>query len=451
MHELEVFVAKRCPRGLAAVVVLGLVSCGTHPSTPSSGTSTASGAGPPPAAAAQPAPPGGDASTPAAPPGARPSDAELAGLTRANNAFAFALWSKLASPSGDFAYSPLSVELALAMTWLGARGQTAAQMKQVLGFDVTAADAADLAGRYTRSLGGPVTIRAANRLFGDKTYRFEPSFLDASARYFGAPLEALDFRRAVEASRARINQWVAAETRDRIKDLIPAGGVSADTRLVLVNAIYFLADWDRPFTKQATRPAPFHTSATAQHDVPTMHQRLHASFTEDDAASVIDLPYVGGGFAMTIVLPKQIDGVAAIERGLSAQRFAAWIAAESTADVDLALPRFTIDPPGAVDLRTALEGLGMPDAFECRKADFTGIARPAGELCITHVFHKAFVKVDEKGTEAAAATAVTVTRSAVPGGQPKQFHADHPFLFFLRDAGSNTILFAGRVADPVAK
>lgn len=249
---------------------------------------------------------------------------------------------------------------------------------------------------------------------------------------------------------------MAGETRDRIKDLIPAGELTSETRLALVNAIYFLGDWAEPFKKEATSPEAFHTSATAKHDVALMHQHLHASFADDGTVSVLDLPYADGGFAITFVLPRKIEGLAAVEAWLSAEGFGTSIAAETSTDVIVALPRFTIDPPVPMRLGTALVSLGMTDAFDRHAADFTGIANPPSpddRLVLSKVFHKAFVKVDEKGTEAAAATAAVMVcaGAARPTEPPKQFRADHPFLFFLRDARTSTILFAGRVADPVVK
>ena len=340
------------------------------------------------------------------------------------------------------------------MTWLGAKGDTATQMKKTLGFESAADSAGDVVGRYTKSLGGPVTIRVANRLFGEKTYSFEKVFLDATSKDFDAPLDPLDFKGAADPSRILINQWVASQTNDRIKDLLPKGVVTPDTRLALVNAIYFLGDWREPFTKKATRDAAFHTTSAAQHDVPTMHETIGATFAEDDDVSVVDLPYKGDGFTMTFVLPKKVDGLDAVEKKLSADVFDKWIGAMASVRVDIALPKFTIDPAEPTSLGDALVSLGMKDAFDAGKADFTGIANPpspADRLFISKVFHKAFVKVDEKGTEAAAATAVLMeVGGAAPSKPPKEFHADHPFLFFLRDAKSHTILFAGRVADPVA-
>jgi serpin B len=267
----------RLPTPVATLTLLTLAACGPDPSTPPSGVPSAS-VTPPPGSATSSSTPLASASTtttakpnepPAPPAGPRPSDADVKKFAKANNTFAFALWSKAAEKKGDVAFSPFSAETALSMAWLGAKGETAAQMKKALGFDVSAADAADIGGRFAKSLGGPVTIRVANRLFGEKTYSFDKNFLDTTNKDFGAGLEPLDFKNAADPSRVHINQWVAGETHDRIKDVIPPGGVSGETRLVLVNAIYFLGDWEEQFKKESTQPAAFHTTETAKPRSPT--------------------------------------------------------------------------------------------------------------------------------------------------------------------------------------
>ncbi len=339
---------------------------------------------------------------PAPPPGPRPSDAELTKLTKANNTFAFALWPAIAQKPENFAFSPFSIESALTMTWLGAKGDTAAQMKKALAFDGPASEAADIGGRYARSLGGLVTVRVANRIFGDQSTHFEKAFLDATEKYFGAPLEPVDFANSPDPSRVHINDWVAAQTNDRIKDLIPQGAVTSDTKMALVNAIYFLGDWDRPFKKEATSPAPFHTTTAAAHDVPMMHAHEQVAFAEDDAVSVIDVPYDGEKFAMTFVLPKKVDGLAAVESKLSNEAFDGWIHAYRGTMVNITLPKFTIDTPSPLSLGDALQSVGIKNAFDKGKSEFEGMAAapsPDARLFIGKVFHKAFVKVDEKGTE----------------------------------------------------
>ena len=390
---------------------------------------------------------------------APPGVVDAGGFAKSSNALGLDLYAKARAQPGNLALSPISIASALTMTWGGARGETAAQMKKVLHAEGESGPAMDVAGALLASFGGEgskVTLRVANRLFGEKTYRFEPSYLDHTRAAFGAPLEALDFRGDAESSRAHINDWVAGQTQDRIKNLIPQGGVDADTRLVLTNAIYFLGDWMTPFAKDATRPAAFHVTASASRDVPTMNQESHFRFAATDGVEVLELPYEGGDVAMTFVLPDAPDGLDAVEKRLSTATIDAWTAAMKPQQVNVALPKFEINPAASLSLGDTLKELGMPIAFDASKADFTGMSTPrnAGErLEITKVFHKAFVKLDEKGTEAAAATAVVISveSAIVPQGRAVEFKADHPFLFVMRHVKSGAILFMGRVSDPAAK
>ena len=421
---------------------------------PSSGNAPAPSAPPSPAASSAPTTEPTSASYDPQKPA--PSSAELAALAKSNNAFAFDFYAKARAQKGNLAVSPLSIHTALSMTWAGAKGETAAQMKKVLHAEGSADQALDTAGKLVNSLDAPgqkVTLRVKNRLFGDKAYTFEKSFLDHGKAAFGAALESLDFKHDFEGGRAHINGWIAVETRDRIKDLIPAGGLNSDTRLVLTNAIYFLGDWESQFNKDATRPAAFHATPGASKDVPTMNQVEHFKFAATDGVKLLEMPYEGGAFAMTLVLPDAPDGLDALEGRLSAKTFDGWVSALKHERVVVALPKFEVNPASSLSLGDILVSMGMPVAFDRDHADFTGIANPpspADRLYISKVFHKAFVKLDEKGTEAAAATAVVMARagSAAPSKPPAEFRADHPFLFVLRDLRSGMILFVGRVADP---
>jgi serpin B len=390
---------------------------------------------------------------------ASPGVADVGSFAKSSNALGLDLYAKARVRPGNLALSPISIASALTMTWGGARGETAAQMKKVLHAEGESGPAMDVAGELLRSLGGDgskVTLRVANRLFGEKTYAFDAAYLDHTKAAFGAPLEALDFRGDAESSRVHINDWVAGQTQDRIKNLIPQGGVDADTRLVLTNAIYFLGDWMTPFTKDATRPAAFHVTASASHDVPTMSQESRFRFASTDGVEVLEMPYAGGDVAMTFVLPDAPDGLDAVEKRLSPETIDAWTSAMKPEQVNVALPKFEIDPAASLSLGDTLKELGMPLAFDASKADFTGMSSPRnpGErLQISKVFHKAFVKLDEKGTEAAAATAVVISveSAIVQRKPPAEFKADHPFLFVLRHVKSGAILFMGRVSDPAAK
>jgi serpin B len=293
-------------------------------------------------------------------------------------------------------------------------------------------------------------LAVANRLFAEQRYEFEAPFLALARETYRAPLEDMDFRGASEAARVRINDWVAERTRDRIRDLIPAGGVDDTTRMVLTNAIYFRARWMTQFDPNATHEAEFFApSGTVR--TPTMYLDGELSIGSVDGVQILEMPYVGDELSMWIVLPDSRTGLAALEQSMSPERIASWASALQRRQVQVALPKVTIDPPEPIDLASALGEMGMRDAFTPRVADFTAMANPQNpdeRLYISAVFHEAFVAIDEEGTEAAAATAVVMAEgdAAMPDGVP--FIADHPFLFLIRDQQSGAILFLGRVVDP---
>ncbi|MBI4953398.1 MAG: serpin family protein [Myxococcales bacterium] len=400
--------------------------------------------------------PSGPAPTQLPPPAAKvepggPSDAAVA----AANQLGMDLYAKLRSAPGNLAYSPASIAVALGMTYAGARGETAAEMKRALHLPD---DAEALHGGFATVLaayqaepdkGAPI-IRVVNRLFGEKTLAFEPAFGALTTRRYGAPLDPCDFLGAAEAEQKRINDWVARETAGRIANLLPAGAVTGTTRLVLTNAVYFKGAWTNAFEKSATRPEAFKGAGGKTADVPMMHDVGRARFGKAEGVALLELGYQGGGFATLFVLPDDEGGLGALEERLSAAALRDWVAALTYEQVDIALPRFKVDPPATLRLKPLLAALGMPSAFDEARADFAGLA-PVPGLHIDDVYHRAFVAVDEEGTEAAAATAVVVagSASAAAPGPPKQvFRADHPFLYFVRDTKSGLVLFAGRVAMP---
>ena len=362
---------------------------------------------------------------------------------QANNMFAFELWQRTAR--GNLAVSPASLSFALAMVAAGASGDTAAELQHVLnGAELDAwakLAAAILDPKRT------LELRMANRLFGDRAYSFEQGFLDRT-RALGAPLEALDFR--TPQARAAINDWVSRRTNGKIVDLLPDGAVGPMTRLVLANAIYFGAEWRTKFKREMTRDAPF-TTAAEKIMTPTMHATASYRLAKLDGITMLEMPYKGDAL-MYIVLPDRADGLADVERRVDAAAFARWRAALVGQRVAVALPRFTIDAPAALELSPLLAALGMPSAFDPRRADFSAMAKrsdPREQLYLAAVFHKAFVKVDEKGTEAAGATAaVMAERGAMP--QPAtSFAADRPFVFAIVDA-TGIVLFLGRLEDPLS-
>lgn len=385
-----------------------------------------------------------------------PTAQESAGLAASSNAFGTDLYARLRKQPGNLAFSPGSITLALAMTWAGARGDTATEMSRVLHFSGSQTELVNSAAHQLSTWKDPsrttYTLHVANRLFGEKSYSFDPSFIKLTGEAFQAPLEPMDFRGAPEPGRQRINGWVASETKDRIKDLIPLRAIDSDTRLVLVNALYFLGDWASPFGRERTRKLPFFVTPGGSKDVPMMNQVASFKFAASDGVKVLEMPYRGNELAMTFVLPDDKGGLDALEQQLTADRLGAWIAALKNERVQVTLPIFEIEPDAPLSLGKTLQEMGMKLAFDSQRADFTGIASPpspANRLVIGAVFHKAFVKVNEKGTEAAAATAVVMPRGAKLNTAPaNEFRADHPFLFFLRDTRSGMILFMGRVSEP---
>jgi serpin B len=376
-------------------------------------------------------------------------------LARSSNAFAFDLYQRLRRKPGNLVVSPASITTALTMPWGGARGETAAQMRKVLHLDGTADEVMTTSGRLSLLLQSPVrpvVFRIANGLFVEKSCQLAPAYLQMIRRAFGAPAESLDFKQAPDRSRLRINQWVESKTEHHITDLIPPSGVGTDARLVLANAIYFRGRWEIPFEPEMTSPEPFHLTASRTKDVPTMHYSGFFRVAQKDGVTALAIPYKQGQFSMVFLVPDKIEGLAAVEEALGEKKLVALISTLKPESVDLALPKFEVNPDASLSLGEDLKALGMPLAFDRAKADFTGIAtfsNPADRLVLAKVFHKAFVRVDEEGTEAAAATTL---RIAEPLGldiePPRVLKVDRPFLFLIRDNASGLILFLGRVSDP---
>lgn len=379
-----------------------------------------------------------------------------AALARSSNAFGLDLYQRLRQTPGNLVVSPASITTALTMPWSGARGETEAQMRSVLHLEGTADEVITTSGQLSRALqdpARPIVFSIANQLFAEKTYKLVPAYVEKTRAAFGAPVESLDFKRAPNPSRIKINRWVESKTERRIKDLIPQDGIEADTRLVLVNAIYFLGDWAIPFDREDTRPAPFHLTASETKAVPTMHREGGFRIAQRDGVTALDIPYKGSELSMVFLIPDEIEGLAAVEAALDTKKLDALLSSLTGELVLLALPKFEVNPGDSLSLGEDLKALGMRLAFDRDRAHFTGIAdppNPADRLVLAKVFHKAFVRVDEKGTEAAAATAVMGVMAGFGGGGggPRLVKVDRPFLFLIRDNASGLILFLGRVSDP---
>ncbi|MGZ3453388.1 MAG: serpin family protein [Polyangiales bacterium] len=376
-------------------------------------------------------------------------------LAQGNLAFAQGLYGQLAKGKDENVFfSPISVTYALSMTYAGARGDTAKEMREALHFTLpdasvhAALDALDLtlASRGKGAMGKDgeaFRLRVVNSVWGEKTTSFEAPFLDTLATDYGAGINLVDFVGAPDPSRVKINGWVEKETEGRIKDLLGPGTVDASTKMVLVNAVYFNGAWMNPFTDGATANATFHAKS-GDVSVPTMHTAEKFPYAKGADYEAIALPYQDPSLELLVVMPTDL---ASFEGGLDAAKLSSIGDALASKEIELAFPKFKIAGE-AISLTKVLEALGIHRAFSFAEADFTGIQK-AGGLAISDVLHKAFVEVDEKGTEAAAATAVVVGDLSI-SDPPIKVSVDRPFAIFLRDKPTKTILFAGHVTNPAS-
>jgi serine protease inhibitor len=379
-------------------------------------------------------------------------DADLNAAISGNTAFALDLYQQLRTEKGNLFYSPFSISEALAMTFAGARGETEKQMAKALHFDLPQAqlhpafNAIDLAlasrGKgASGSDGAGFRLNVSNALWGQTGYTFEAPLLDTLALNYGAGMHVVDFRGAADGSRTIINDWVADRTEDRIKDLMPKDSISSDTRLVLTNTIYFNAAWAAPFESSKTKLAPFTHRDGSKSDVQTMSATQDLAYGAGDDYAAVALPYERGELSMLLILPPQ-GGLDAFEASLTPARLTSIVDGLAGYSVSITMPRAKIE--SSFSLAEQLAKLGMTDAFT-DSADFSGI-NGKKDLSISAVVHKAFVTVSETGTEAAAATGVSVGVTSLP--PPAEIHLDHPYLFLIRDNATGSILFLGRVEDP---
>ena len=383
--------------------------------------------------------------------------ADLAALVAGNNAFALNFYRHAAAPGSNVFYSPYSISLALAMTWVGAKGETDIQIAQAMHFTLTREKlypAFNLLDQTLESRGtstdesdaGSLKLHIANALWGQKGYPFASEFLDVLAEYYGAGMNVLDFRTNADGCRTTINQWISAKTENRINDLLPAGSVTAGTRLVLTNAIYFKGCWLDSFHRIDTRDTAFHLLDGSMVTSPLMFQHHRFNYTEGSDYQAVELPYHGNKVSMVVLLPASGD-FGTFEARLS-QALLDSISTDLTSRmVNMYLPKFGYTS-GSISLRQVLSGLGLPVAFSSQ-ADFTGMAA-TNELSIGDVIHKAFVTVDEYGTEAAAATGVVMVGTSIDTSPPIEFRIDRPFIFIIRDIETNAVLFIGRIVNPLA-
>jgi serpin B len=377
-----------------------------------------------------------------------PEDARA--VVKGNTEFALGLYDKLRTRDGNLFLSPYSISTALAMTYEGARGETADEMARALHFapdrDRLRAAFAALLAQTRPGKEGDYQLSVANALWGQRGFGFLPDFLNHTRESYGAGLREVDFIGSTEEARQVINAWVEQQTRGKIKDLLPPGVVTGDTRLVLTNAIYFKGFWAQQFKKSATKEETFHTPGGGSAKAPLMHQTGDFKYADGGDFQALEMPYRGQDLSMVVLLPKKANGLAALEAKLTASNLHAWLGKLRKQEVVVALPRFKMTR--SFGLKPTLEALGMRRAFIPGGADFSGMAGSVGrKLFIQAVVHKAFVDVNEEGTEAAAATGVAVGDKSEPP-PPPVFRADHPFVFLIRDNRSGSVLFTGRLTNP---
>jgi serpin B len=392
---------------------------------------------------------------------------------KATNQLAVDLHRQLATGNDNLCVSPYSIQNALAMTFAGADGDTRTEMAHVLHFPSEAsAVAASFASlqhsleemsaktaelvKKSKEFGGPsepIVLSIANKLFAQKGYAFRSAFLSLVKQNFGTAFEPLDFVTNASAATQHINRWVADQTNDRIRDLIPGGALDKTTRLVLANALYLKAPWASDFSENATQPEPFFVHGGGPRNIPMMQKRSERfGYAKREGFTVVSLPYAGNDLQFVVLLPDDVNGLGALESKLSGDMLGECTKLQ-TRDVDLHLPKFKLEPP-TMALAEKFEALGMKAAFDKPQgsANFDKMAprTPKDYLYISQIFHKTFIAVDEKGTEAAAATAVAMmagTALRSPPPPPIEVKVDRPFVYAIQHVPSGVCLFLGRVTD----
>jgi serpin B len=379
---------------------------------------------------------------------------DKAAVVESNNAFAVELYGQLRNQDGNLFFSPESISTALAMTYAGARGDTAAEMAKTLHFTLPPERLHPAMGALLSDLNAAhkgYQLRVADSLWAQQDYVFLPDFLKLTKSDYGAGFNKVDFKGATEAARLTINQWVEQRTDNKIKELLQPGVLDSLTKMVLTNAIYFKGDWRTAFPKAGTEDEDFHLSAARNVKAPLMHLSEGFDYFDGGTFQALAIPYKSGDLSMIVFLPKEIGGLPALEESLTASHMKQWLdQLHWVPKVILTMPKFKMTRQ--FGLAGTLGAMGMPRAFDPGNADFSGMTGNR-DLYISAVIHKAFIDVNEEGTEAAAATAVVMRGpTAMPPRfqlpPPPVFRADHPFVFLIRDNRSGGILFMGRVTDP---
>jgi len=373
-------------------------------------------------------------------------------VAEGNNRFAMDMYSQLKNESGNVFLSPFSISTALAMTYEGANGSTASEMSSVLHLPQNDTERREGYATLIYKInngGGKSELSTANALWLQKDRPLLGSYTQDVMQYYGGNTSLLDFRSDPEGSRSLINSWVENRTNDRIRNLIPEGLITPSTKLVLINAVYFKGEWVRQFNETDTEDGDFRTGILSSKKVRLMHSTDVFNYMENDKLQMLEMPYSGANLSMLVLLPKN-DDMGSLESSLSVDNLESWKQSLEEQSVQVYMPKFKFEK--SYMLGDTLQSMGMKQAFE-DSADFSKMTG-AKDLKIDVVVHKAFVEVDEKGTEAAAATAVIMgPTAAAPGHEPPPipvFRADHPFIFIIQEKASGSILFMGRVSDPSA-
>jgi len=375
-------------------------------------------------------------------------------VSEGNNRLAIDLYANLAKSDGNLFMSPYSISVALAMTYTGARGSTAAEMREVM--YVTVDDDQLLTGfewiinnMNQRGSTGDFRLAVANSLWGQIGVDFTDEFLGDNQRYYGSEIQQVDFASDPETARMIINKWVEEQTENRIRDLIYEGLLTPTTRLVLANAIYFKGVWQYQFVEDDTKEGNFTLSDGVQVTVPLMQQVETFGYYEQDGFQALSMRYLQSKLRMAVFLPLKTDGIKNFEQSITHENLDLWLRSldSSLERVNVTLPRFKVTD--SFSLSQTLKSLGMADAFDETLADFSGMTGNRN-FCVDEIVHKTFIDVDEVGTEAAASTAAAIRMTMAPNetGEPVAFRADHPFFFVIEDPETKTVLFMGRVSNP---
>ncbi|MCK5720465.1 MAG: serpin family protein [Thiomargarita sp.] len=368
------------------------------------------------------------------------------------NNFALDIYTQLhEAEQANLFFSPYSISSAFAMVYAGAKGETKKQMATALNFNENQnihLGFSDLEKNLTSQNNYQLNI--ANALWGQKGFSFLVEFVDLVGQYYGAKLKSVNFKKSPEQARQTINQWVSNNTSQKIKELLVEGVLTQQTKLVLTNAIYFKSSWQNPFDSYHTKQLPFKMIANKQINVPTMQKEGNFKYAETDDVQILELPYQKKesetGISMFILLPKTVEGLSSAKK----EKIQTWITLNPKSLekklVKVHLPKFKLE--SSFSLKESLKKLGMLDAFNQKNADFSGL-NGKKDLVISDAVHKTFINVDENGTEATAATSIIISAKSIPVDSPIEFRVDHPFLFLIKDIPSNTILFWGKVSNPL--